>query len=163
RIACHRGLRFHDSSIFSTVSVTTPGYVPAATTALFSPNGGVRARIISEIDRAQSTLDLAIYSFTADEIRDALVRAKNRGVTIRIIADTSQANGQGSEIATLESIGFNVKGSSGNSGGIMHNKYMIVDSSRLFTGSYNWSANAEDDNFENAVFIQASALVQNYI
>jgi PLD-like domain/Lamin Tail Domain len=156
-------LRFHSSSIFSTVSVATPGYAPAATTALFSPNGGVRARIVSEIDRAQSTLDLAIYSFTSDEIRNALARARTRGVTIRIIADTSQANGQGSEIANLESMGFNLKRSSGDSGGIMHNKYMIVDSSLLLTGSYNWSANAEDNNFENAVFIQASPLVQNYI
>jgi hypothetical protein len=156
-------LRFHSSSIFSTVSVATPGYAPAATTALFSPNGGVRTRIVSEIDRAQSTLDLAIYSFTSDEIREALVRARNRGVTVRIIADSSQANGQGSEIGNLESMGFNLKRSSGESGGIMHNKYMIVDSSLLFTGSYNWSANAEDNNFENAVFIQASPLIQNYI
>ena len=46
-------------------------------------------------------MDIAIYPFTADEIRDALVAAKGRGVAIRTIADSSQAAGQGSEIATL--------------------------------------------------------------
>jgi len=129
---------------------------------MFSPNGGVRNRLVSEINKAQSTIDIAIYSFTADEIRDALIAAKNRGVAIRIIADTSSANGQGNEIATLEGLGFNLKRSAGLSGGIMHNKVMIIDGKFLVTSSYNWSANAEDNNFENAVFIQGSSVIQKY-
>jgi phosphatidylserine/phosphatidylglycerophosphate/cardiolipin synthase-like enzyme len=117
---------------------------------------------VAEINKAQDTVDIAIYSFTADEIRDALIAAKNRGVAIRIIADISSAGGTGSEIATLEGLGFNLKRSAGVSGGIMHNKYMIIDGKVLFTGSYNWSANAEENNFENAVFIQASSVIQKY-
>jgi len=66
------------------------------------------------------------------------------------------------EIATLEGLGFNLKRSSGEGGGIMHNKYMIIDGKVLFTGSYNWSANAEDNNFENAMFIQASSVIQKF-
>lgn len=106
-------LRYHTSTVFSTVSVGLPGGSASPINALFSPNGGVRARIISEISRATGTIDIAIYSFTADEIRDALVAAKNRGVTVRIVADTSQASGQGSEVATLEGLGFNLKRMSG--------------------------------------------------
>jgi hypothetical protein len=155
-------LRFHSSSVFSTVSVGCPGG-SSTPVALFSPSGRIRARIISEINKATSKIDIAIYSFTADEIREALVAAKGRGVAIRIIADTSQANGQGSEIATLEGLGFNLKRSAGGSGGIMHNKYMIIDERVLFTGSYNWSANAEDSNFENAIFLLGSPVTQSYI
>jgi hypothetical protein len=151
-------LRIHSSGIFSTVTVS---WTPAS--ALFSPDGEVRSRIISEISKARSSIDIAIYSFTADEIRDALVAAKSRGVAIRIIADSSQASGQGSEIATLEGLGFNLKRMSGESGGIMHNKYMIIDSSLLVTGSYNWSANAEDNNYENAIFIEGVSVIQDYI
>jgi hypothetical protein len=151
-------LRIHSSGIFSTVTVS---YTPVS--ALFSPDGGVRSQIISEINKAHSSIDIAIYSFTADEIREALVAAKDRGVAIRIIADSSQANGTGSEIGTLESLGFDVKRMSGESGGIMHNKYMIIDSSILLTGSYNWSANAEDNNFENAIFIQGVSVIQDYV
>jgi phosphatidylserine/phosphatidylglycerophosphate/cardiolipin synthase-like enzyme len=33
----------------------------------------------------------------------------------------------------------------------MHNKYMIVDGDELFTGSYNWSMNAEHGTFENVL------------
>jgi hypothetical protein len=156
-------LRFHTSSVFSTVSVGQPGGSTARISALFSPAGGIRARIISEISRATSTIDIAIYSFTADEIRDALIAAKNRGVVIRIVADASQAGGQGSEIATLEGLGFNLKRIAGISGGIMHDKYMIIDGKTLFTGSYNWSLSAEDSNFENAIFIQGSPVIQSYV
>ena len=155
-------LRYHTSSIFSTVSVGQPGFTPAGAAALFSPNGGVRARFIAEINRAQSTMDIAIYSFTADEIRDALIQARNRGVQIRILADSSQAANQGSEIATLEGLGFNLKRSAGESNGIMHNKFMIIDGRLLVTGSYNWSVSAESYNFENAVFIQGSTVIQSY-
>jgi phosphatidylserine/phosphatidylglycerophosphate/cardiolipin synthase-like enzyme len=62
---------------------------PTPTEVFFSPNGGTSARIVQEINRAQSTIDVAIYSFTRDEIADALIAAKNRGVAIRILAKTS--------------------------------------------------------------------------
>lgn len=155
-------LRYHSSSIFSTVAVTSPGYAPSSSTALFSPSGGVQARLVSEINKAQSTIDIAIYSFTADAIRDALIAARNRGVAIRIIADGSSADGSGSEISTLEGLGFNLKRMSGPSGGIMHNKVMIIDGKVLFTGSYNWSASAENSNFENAMFVTGTTVVQKY-
>jgi phosphatidylserine/phosphatidylglycerophosphate/cardiolipin synthase-like enzyme len=85
-----------------------------------------------------------------------------RGVAIRIIADSSSADGQGSEIATLEGLGFNLKRMSDLSGGIMHNKFMIIDGKVLFTGSYNWSASAENYNFENALFLTGAATIQKY-
>ncbi len=155
-------LRYHSTSVFSTVSANQSGYVPAGATALFSPNGGVRDRLIAEINKAQSNIDIAIYSFTADATRDALIAARNRGVTIRIIADNSQAEGSGSEITTLEGLGFDLKRMTGIAGGIMHNKFMLLDSRVLFTGSYNWSASAESSNYENALFLTGSTTIQNY-
>jgi hypothetical protein len=155
-------LRFHVSNVFSAVSVGQPGYSPAGGAALFSPNGGVRSRLIAEIARAQSTIDIAIYSFTADDLSAALIAARNRGVAIRILADSSQADGAGSEIAKLEGLGFALKRTAGIQNGIMHDKYMIIDGRLLVTGSYNWSASAESYNFENAVFIQGSSIIQSY-
>jgi len=152
-------LRFHSSSVFSTLSVGQPSGI----SALFSPNGGIQDEIIAKMDQAASTIDIAMYSFTADKIREALIRAKDRGVQIRIVADSSQANGQGGEIPTLEGLGFMVRRLTGSGGGLMHNKYMIVDQKILFTGSYNWSANAEDNSFENAVFIEGDDVIQKFL
>jgi phosphatidylserine/phosphatidylglycerophosphate/cardiolipin synthase-like enzyme len=156
-------LRMTPSGLISTITVGQPGYSTAGTTALFSPDDGVTQRIISEINNAQVSIDIAMYSFTSNGIREALVSARNRGVAIRIIADSSQASGPGSEVPFLEGAGFQIKRSAGGSDGIMHNKYMIIDRRTLFTGSFNWSASAEENNYENAIFIQASPVVQKYI
>jgi phosphatidylserine/phosphatidylglycerophosphate/cardiolipin synthase-like enzyme len=136
---------------------------PSGIDALFSPNGGIQDRIVAEIDQETSTIDIAMYSFTADEIRDALIRAKDRGIQIRIVADSGQSSGQGGEIPTLEGLSFMVRRLSGFGGGLMHNKFMIVDQKILFTGSYNWSANAEDNSFENAVFIEGDGVIQSFL
>lgn len=151
------GLRFGGSTL-STIPVNS--YVTYKT--YFSPSGGTRQAIIDAINAADKTVDIAIYSFTADAIADALIAAKNRGVVVRIVADTGQAAGQGSDVDRLIAAGLNVKKKNGGSGGIMHDKVAIFDGKILLTGSYNWSANAEDNNRENALFIRTPEVVQRY-
>ena len=142
------------SGTFSTLPVT-----PLPIETFFSPRGGTSARIVQEIQQAQSTIDVAIYSFTRDEIADALIAAKGRGVQIRILADSSEANGTGSDIAELEATGIPLKRTRGSGGGILHDKFAIFDGRLLLTGSYNWSTDAEERNDENAVFIRNTSVI----
>lgn len=153
-------LRQSSSGIFSALPVVAPA--AGALESFFSPNGGVAARIVQEIQRARKSIDIAIYSFTRDEIADALIAAKNRGVAIRILADSEQAPGVGSEIARLEAAGFQLKRTPGLNGGIMHHKFAIFDNQVLLTGSYNWSTSAETRNFENVVFIRDAPAISAY-
>jgi hypothetical protein len=154
------GLKQLPSGIFSTL----PGAPPAAysTESLFSPGGGIAARIVQEIQRAVRSIDVAIYTFTESEIGNALTAARNRGVSIRIIADSDEAVAAGSVIARLESMGFQIKRTAGIGNGIMHNKYAIFDGETLLTGSYNWSEAAETRNFENAILLRDAASVSLY-
>jgi phosphatidylserine/phosphatidylglycerophosphate/cardiolipin synthase-like enzyme len=128
----------------------------------FSPGGHTQNRIIEAIDDSGSSIDLAIYSFTSQEIKSAFEKAKQRGVKIRIIADSSQAKGTHSVIPKLINEGFNVKITHGLNRGIMHNKFAIFDKRLLFLGSYNWTNNAEHYNYENAVFITAPETITQY-
>jgi len=132
------------------------------TEVYFSPDGHTQDRIIKAIDASNSTIDLAIYSLTAQEIKSAFERAKQRGVKIRIIADSIQAKGKHSVVQALIDEGFNVKIAHGKGRGIMHNKFAIFDSKLLFTGSYNWTTNAENSNYENAVFISDPEIITQY-
>jgi phosphatidylserine/phosphatidylglycerophosphate/cardiolipin synthase-like enzyme len=128
----------------------------------FSPEGHTQDRIIKAIDASNSTIDLAIYGFTAPEIKSAFERAKQRGVRIRIIADSVQAKGTHSVIQALIDEGFNIRIAHGKGRGIMHNKFAIFDNRLLFTGSYNWTANAEHSNYENAIFISDPETITQY-
>lgn len=130
--------------------------------SLFSPGGGIAARIVQEIQRARASIDIAIYTFTETQIANALIAASNRGVAVRIVADSEEAIGAGSVISRLERAGLHLKRTEGIGTGIMHNKYAIFDGQVLLTGSYNWSSSAENRNFENAIFVRDPAVISSY-
>lgn len=44
----------------------------------------------------------------------------------------------------------------------MHHKFAVIDGQTVITGSYNWSDNADDNNFENIVVIQYPDLAAAY-
>jgi len=121
----------------------------------FSPNGGGAQEIISQIDNAESYIDIAMYSFTYEPIAEAIVRAKNRGVKVRILMDKGQSQGKYSKYKFFLDNGLAVI--QDRHAGIMHNKIAIIDGTVLFTGSYNWSKSAEETNEENLLeFIDES-------
>ncbi len=53
------------------------------------------ARMINSIDAAERTLDVALPVLTDTNISDAIVRAKERGVALRVITDIDQAGDAG--------------------------------------------------------------------
>lgn len=62
-------------------------------------------RIIELIDAAQSTICLSMYIFTCQELSDALIRAKKRGVLIRVIGEKSMAFSSGSQLSNFPVFG----------------------------------------------------------
>ena len=63
--------------------------LPAAGTieVAFSPNEGSEHLVVNVIDSAKTELDLLSYSFTSVPVVEALVRARHRGVVVRLVAD----------------------------------------------------------------------------
>ena len=81
------------SACSTTAVESTPpasGQAPAII-ALFSPASvtgeSIRNETIRRIDHTAPTLDLAMYSFNEPTLTEALIRAKARGVTLRVIMD----------------------------------------------------------------------------
>ena len=128
----------------------------------FSPEGGTEKRIIGATNQSRESIDIAMYSFTSEAIASALWEAKTRGVEIRIIADSVQAKGGYSQIPWLEERGILIKLLRGKGRGSMHDKFAIFDSVLLVTGSYNWTANAEEYNWENAIFLSHRSIIRAY-
>jgi phosphatidylserine/phosphatidylglycerophosphate/cardiolipin synthase-like enzyme len=128
----------------------------------FSPNGGIRDRLLRAINHTKVTINVAIFDFTSGELAGALVAAKGRGVAVRVVADARQAQGKHSEIPLLLEKGVKVRLVRGNGRGIMHHKFAIFDGKLLVTGSYNWTDSAERFNHENALFLDDPAVIQRY-
>ena len=146
------------NTIFTVVTSST--LVSVGDVAVFFPSiHNCSAQIIRLADRANSTIRIAIYSFTLKNIANSLIRAKNRGVDVSMIMEPSQ-NSQYSQYDVLVGAGIPVVMDKG--GGIMHDKVMIVDGKYVVTGSFNWSANAENENAENMLIISNPAVVDIY-
>jgi phosphatidylserine/phosphatidylglycerophosphate/cardiolipin synthase-like enzyme len=126
----------------------------------FSRTMDTSASLRRWISRANSTIRVAIYSFTSDPLGDALVAAKARGVDVRVYVENDGVSGSGSEYPKLTASGVAVKADSRSA--LMHHKFMVVDGSVVATGSYNWSASAEDSNDENLIVIRSASLAQDY-
>ncbi len=100
------------------------------------------------IDRATTSIDLAsFYAFTEDgkalePVLHALERARNRGVSIRLLFD-NVFYGQMPELPDqLARLGYAVRKldikSAADHGGVMHAKYLIIDRAAVALGSANF-------------------------
>ena len=100
---------------------------------------------------AKKTIDIETFYFANEKnevlepILDALKNAANRGVSIRIIVDSSFYAGSDHSVDLLNGIkNITIKKLNMKAvvGGIMHAKYFVVDGDNVFTGSQNmdWRA-----------------------
>ncbi len=126
----------------------------------FSPYGGCTDAIVNNIYNAEKTIDIAIYTFTSRPISQALVKAYERGVDVRVIMDRNQAAERFSKKRYIVKKGIPVELHTGD--GIMHNKFAVFDSSIVITGSFNWTSSAERYNYENIVVINSPELARRY-
>lgn len=128
----------------------------------FSPDDGVAEHILDLINAATESVHFLAYSFTSDDIGQAIIARAQAGLEVRGVVDVSQSTGDGSEYETLKAAGVNVR-LDGNSNGLMHDKVIIIDRSIVITGSYNFTAAAENKNDENLVVINNEAAAFKYM
>ncbi|MCD6353370.1 MAG: DUF1669 domain-containing protein [Proteobacteria bacterium] len=130
----------------------------------FSPGGNIQSLIIEKIDSAQKKIDVAMFAFTSKKLAWALIRANNRGVKTRVILDGGFIENEYSQHGVLYDRGVEVKidrdhrpvSGVGKSYGKMHNKFAVIDGKTVITGSYNWTASAEERNEENILIFSCS-------
>ncbi|WP_240546291.1 phospholipase D-like domain-containing protein [Paenibacillus artemisiicola] len=118
--------------------------------------------LIGVIDGAERTLDIAIYSLTKPDIVDAIKRAKNRGVAVRLITDRIQAQGKSQKEALklLGSAGVPMKLNTHS--GLMHLKMTIADGKTATTGSFNYSKAASTDNDEVLMVLRDEGVAESF-
>lgn len=105
------------------------------------------SKVINAINSAKATIDVCMAWFTNENILKALEKKKAEGVKVRVITFKDGVNKcHGVDLANLEH-----KELRGEHGGIMHNKFCVVDNWTTITGSYNWTTAAETRNDENAL------------
>ena len=136
---------------------------------VFSDQARISEEIIAAIDASRESIDLALHGLALSEFMDALSRAKERGVRVRLVMNRHhvypEKPGQrrSREVQRLIDEGFELRTlRGGDAHGAMHNKFALFDGKLLETGSYNWARAADRSHFENALFIDHAHRLEGY-
>jgi len=140
------------------LSITISLSTLAKTEVYFSLSDNPQKEIIKNINQAQASINIAMYIFTDREIALPLIKARERGVKVRLYLDQDQVDYQYSQSRFLVQKGIKARISTNNY--IMHNKFAIIDNRLLLTGSYNWTFSANNRNDENLMVIDDPELIE---
>lgn len=127
----------------------------------FSPEGHCSTLLLDAIARARVSIRVQAYSFTSNEIADALLAAKQRGVDVVVILDKSQTSERSSVLPMLSRAEIPVY--IDYCCAIAHNKVMVMDGRYVVTGSYNFTRAAESKNAENLLILDDARLAESYL
>ncbi len=141
------------------VYFTTPKYPDRES----DHHGSVDEKLTSFINTAQSSVDMAIYQLDLPNVTQALLNAKKRGASVRLVTDVDILNDpdENASFKQLQSAGIPVV--AGNPNAIMHDKFVVVDKAAVWTGSWNFTVNDTYRYNNNGILIRAPALANNYI
>jgi phosphatidylserine/phosphatidylglycerophosphate/cardiolipin synthase-like enzyme len=107
----------------------------------YSPEGTALQLVLKTINSAQQEIRLMGYSFTSPEVAGALVRAKQRGLDVKVVLDHKANTGERNKASLaamnlLVSAGIPVR--TVDTYKIMHDKVIIADGRNTEVGSFNY-------------------------
>jgi cardiolipin synthase A/B len=156
-------------AFFFPASAVEPAWLKVA----IAPDNAYEA-LVAEIDSAQSTLQVAIYSFDNVAVADALVAAAGRGVAVTVLLEGEPAGGltdQGRYVCQiLEAAGgqcwFMISEATlaiYDRYRFFHSKYVLVDGQRVIVSSENFSRDSlpNDDKSDGTWGSRGAVLITN--
>lgn len=118
----------------------------------------IQKQILDELDAAQVSIKVVMAWFTNQTLADKLIEKYNEGLDVSVLYFRDGVNKQhGVDLGEIPT-----KGIRSDNGGIMHNKFCVIDNQVVITGSYNWSENAEFRNDENITIQRDSKSASKY-
>jgi hypothetical protein len=108
----------------------------------------IKQRILIEINKANSSIFMAMAWFTDRDIANAIIEAKKKDLIVDIILSSNVQNETVKEMLKNANVSVHAF-ATGDSRGIMHHKFCLIDHTISIHGSYNYSYNASNNNVEN--------------
>jgi phosphatidylserine/phosphatidylglycerophosphate/cardiolipin synthase-like enzyme len=134
---------------------------PTGSSNVSTYTGGIDTALAQAINGARGTLDIAAFEFNNPVLTTAVLDAHRRGVTVRMVTDNEHGlEDDDSTIPQFVAAGIPVVDDSRTA--LMHNKFMIIDGSVVWTGSWNYTINDTYRNNNNAIALRSRRAVQSY-
>ena len=126
----------------------------------FTPPTNAASAIVKTIDGSEHEVLVQAYGFTHNAIAQALVRAHQRGVNVRVLLDQKSQSSNRYVMGVLTDADIAVRQDGKHA--IAHNKVMVIDQAIVITGSFNFTNSAETRNAENVLILKSPDLALQY-
>ncbi len=144
---------FGDGTARFSVYFNDPGRDPETMVNKF-----IDLELVKIIDEAEQSVLLAVYNFNKQSIIDAVLRARERNIEVKVVGDIDEFYTHGYQQMQQ----YNIDMSLGNASGIQHNKFAVVDGRLVFTGTGNLSDTDMDRNNNNWYIIESPEIANHY-
>jgi phosphatidylserine/phosphatidylglycerophosphate/cardiolipin synthase-like enzyme len=116
----------------------------------FCPSDDCAGKLVDFIDSAEESVYCALFDIGLESVGDKLLE-KASEIEVKVITDNDYLKK------------FNHDFVKADGWGLMHNKFCVIDKTKLFTGSMNPTDNGAFKNNNNILFIDSSVLAGNYL
>jgi phosphatidylserine/phosphatidylglycerophosphate/cardiolipin synthase-like enzyme len=124
-------------------------------------NSTAEQALIRRINAAKTSIDAALFEIDSPDVTQALVNAVRRGVRVRLVLDDEHAL-EDPSTTVQQIIDAGAEYVSDERSALMHNKYLIIDGTYVWTGATNLTRNGIYKNDNNAILIRSPKVVQNF-
>ncbi len=125
-------------------------------------HGGIDTPLVKAIDELKRSLDIAAFELNNEVIFQAILAAFQRGVALRIVTDDEYGLEDETYSFLRDLLAAGLAIVDDQRSGLMHNKFMILDSETVWTGSWNYTVNGTYRNNNNVLVIKHPAAVAAY-
>ncbi len=129
----------------------------------FSPEEKLDQVLVKQIGKANSTIDMAMFTFTSKPVANALVAAIDRGVRVRAVVENKQTGNTTADEKIEQAGALLIRGA--NTIGqysAMHQKYAIIDAAMVITGATNWTYKGTRKNDEDLLLLELPQITAAY-
>jgi phospholipase D-like protein len=120
-------------------------------------------QITNELSSSKESVKIAVAWFTNENFFEILIDLLNKGVKIEIITINDRINNHENGLDYNKFIDKGGEFYFSDFTGTMHHKFVIIDKSKLISGSYNWTYNAEYRNQENIIKSKDKELIDSFL
>lgn len=114
----------------------------------------IQHTLISELQQASKSIQIAVCWFTNKAIFDILAQKASEGVRISLMLLDDYANKRKEALPLNDLIGLGAKIYFSDKTAPMHHKFCVIDGTTVLTGSYDWTYFSESKALENLLLIK---------
>jgi cardiolipin hydrolase len=131
----------------------------------FARGESIAEAIESLVGAARTSIDAALYRLNNPRLAGALKAAERRGVAVRLVLDRGkfETTPETREILAANRLRFRLLRGRQGAESKMHHKFVILDRETVLTGSYNWTSESEDLNYENMLVLRDANTAREYL